>query len=271
MVILSFDIEEFDLPTEYGISISPERQIEISEKGLNNLLDLLESEKVPATFYSTVRFMEAVSPETRHRLVAGKDFEIASHGMHHGVMGKGDLPASKTALERLTGKDVTGFRMPRMMPVDMDELKVAGYLYDSSLNPAFIPGRYNNLSLPSVPFADRGGIIRLPGPVTPTLRIPLFWLGLHHYPLPLYKALCRLTLRKTDYLQLYFHPWEFADWTKEKDLSRVPFLIKRRIGFPMIKRLKSVIEDLKKEGVTFGTAAGECAKSTSLFYPTKHA
>ena len=254
MVILSFDIEEFDLPTEYGIELPDDRQIAISEEGLNNLLDLLEEEEVPATFYCTVRFIKNVTSTTRRRLSENHKYEIASHGMHHGKLSVSDLAASRSALQELTGKEVTGFRMPRMMPVDPGELIRAGYRYDSSLNPTFIPGRYNHLSLPSVPFLEQTGLVRLPGPVTPTLRIPLFWLGLHHYPLLLYKWLCCNTHRRTGYLQLYFHPWEFVDWTKERELGALPYLVTHRAGWQMTERLRSVVRHLKKEGAEFATA-----------------
>ncbi|GAW88340.1 polysaccharide deacetylase [Flavobacterium psychrophilum] len=42
MVLLSFDIEEFDMPFEYGKSISFEEQIAISIEGTTAILNLLE-------------------------------------------------------------------------------------------------------------------------------------------------------------------------------------------------------------------------------------
>lgn len=36
MILLSFDIEEFDMPFEYGKDISIENQIAVSEKGMSN-------------------------------------------------------------------------------------------------------------------------------------------------------------------------------------------------------------------------------------------
>ena len=42
MIYLSFDIEEFDMPKEYGFDIPFERQMSISREGLIAILDLLK-------------------------------------------------------------------------------------------------------------------------------------------------------------------------------------------------------------------------------------
>ena len=42
MILLSFDIEEFDMPFEYGKTISFEDQISISIEGTSLILDLLK-------------------------------------------------------------------------------------------------------------------------------------------------------------------------------------------------------------------------------------
>ena len=42
MILLSFDIEEFDMPFEYGKTIIFEDQMSISIEGTSSILDLLE-------------------------------------------------------------------------------------------------------------------------------------------------------------------------------------------------------------------------------------
>ena len=58
MILLSFDIEEFDMPLEYNGEISFEEQIDVSRMGLERILDLLKKYHVKATFFSTVIFAE---------------------------------------------------------------------------------------------------------------------------------------------------------------------------------------------------------------------
>ncbi|MDQ1100113.1 peptidoglycan/xylan/chitin deacetylase (PgdA/CDA1 family) [Chryseobacterium sp. SORGH_AS 1048] len=62
MVLLSFDIEEFDMPLEYQGEIPFDRQISVSQTGLGRILDLLKKHQVRATFFSTVVFAEHSKP-----------------------------------------------------------------------------------------------------------------------------------------------------------------------------------------------------------------
>lgn len=79
------------------------------------------------------------------------------------------------------------------------EIARQGYLYNSSLNPAFIPGRYMHLTEPRTCFMKEG-VLQIPASVTPWLRFPLFWLSCHNLPAGLYRWLCRRTLRHDGYL-----------------------------------------------------------------------
>ena len=58
MILLSFDIEEFDMPFEYHKSISFDDQISISTIGTHHILDILEKHQIKATFFSTVVFAQ---------------------------------------------------------------------------------------------------------------------------------------------------------------------------------------------------------------------
>lgn len=250
MILLSFDIEEFDLPLETGQSIPMEEQIRISTEGLERILNLLERLDVKATFYSTATYMSEIKAEVRERLLAS-DHEIASHGVCHSSFAKEHYLESKLELERITGKQVYGYRMPRMQPIDHALQREAGYLYDSSLHPTWIPGRYCNLNQPRLPHLTHEGIWELPASVTPYFRIPLFWLSLHNMPIGLYSRLVAWTARADAYLNTYFHPWEFAD------LGNLPYkispLILRNSGKRLVDRLEYLIKYLRERGETFGT------------------
>jgi hypothetical protein len=122
MIVLSFDIEEFDMPFEYGKSISFEDQMSISVEGTSLILDLLEKHQVKATFFSTVIFA-INAPEIIKRII--KDgHEIASHSYYHSDFKVEHLLESKVKLEEITNTKVIGFRMPRMQPVDEKDLPV---------------------------------------------------------------------------------------------------------------------------------------------------
>jgi peptidoglycan/xylan/chitin deacetylase (PgdA/CDA1 family) len=244
MVLLNFDIEEFDLPMEYGAYLPFSEQMRISIEGTQAILHLLERHQIKATFFCTATF--AINAADLIKTMVERGHEVASHGYYHSSFSNDDLAASKTALEQITGKPVTGFRMARMMPVNNKAVYRAGYLYNSPVNPAWIPD--NHFSKP------RGSIIEdqvilLPVSVTRLLRIPLFWLSFHNLPLWLYKLLCRTTYRADKYLNISFHSWEFTD-LRDPQLG-LPYYIRRNSGKQMIRRMDSLIRSLKAGKLSF--------------------
>ena len=151
MVLLSFDTEEFDVPREHGVDISLDESMAVSVKGTNRILDILKECGVRATFFCTVTFAEH-APQVMQRIMA-EGHEVASHDLNHWKPQPGDAVRAKVALEQLCARPVLGYRQPRMQPVDTDELKNAGYRYNSSMHPTMIPGppAPNMAALPGIP------------------------------------------------------------------------------------------------------------------------
>ena len=183
MILLSFDTEEFDVPREHGVDYSLEEGMKVSVEGTNRILDVLKKNEVKATFFCTGNFVEH-APDTISR-IKNEGHELACHGVDHWQPKETDVRESKRILEQATGIEAHGYRQPRMFPVSDDEIAKAGYLYNSSLNPAFIPGRYMHLNAPRTCFM-KDGVVQVPASVTPWLRFPLFWLSLHNLPQWLY-------------------------------------------------------------------------------------
>ncbi|WP_431198913.1 hypothetical protein ACRQ5D_00135 [Mucilaginibacter sp. P25] len=52
MILLGFDVEEFDMPFEYGKSIPFDEQLEISTRGTNTILKLLGQKNIKVTFFA---------------------------------------------------------------------------------------------------------------------------------------------------------------------------------------------------------------------------
>ena len=239
VVLLTFDVEEFDLPLEYNLPISEQEQMQIGRAGTEEMKNILEVSDVPATLFTTAIFAQQY-PELIKTLA--KKNEIASHTFYHSRFENEDLKNSRDILEGITGNKISGLRMPRFKKIAIDLVKEAGYAYDSSVNPTYIPGKYNNLNLPRTVYKEKN-FLRLPVSVTPVLRFPLFWLSFKNIPYPLYKKMAMDTLSKDGYLSLYFHPWEFTDISKWK----IPFYIKKDCGSRLSERLNMLITDLKKE------------------------
>ncbi len=237
------------MPLEYGKDISFDDQISISIEGTNHILDILDKHQVKATFFSTVIFAQN-APEIIRRIIKS-GHELASHGYYHSSFETSHLASSKIALQELSGQEIKGYRMARMKPVDENEITRAGYFYNSSINPTWLPGRYNNLSKPRK-FYKEAGTWQIPASVSPVLRFPLFWLSFHNLPINVYQWLAERTHKKDGYLNIYFHPWEF---TELGDQSRFGFpgYVSRNSGNKMIERMDSFIGNLKQKNYSFNT------------------
>ena len=249
MILLSFDTEEFDVPREHGVDFSLEEGMRVSVEGTRRILDCLKANGVKATFFCTANFATN-APDTMRRIM-DEGHEVACHGVDHWRPEASDVERSKQIIERLTGRAVAGYRQPRMFPVNDSDIERAGYKYNSSLNPAFIPGRYMHLSAPRTWFM-RGGVMQIPASVTPWLRFPLFWLSLHNLPERLYHSMVRRVLRHDGYFVTYFHPWEFYELGEHPEF-RMPFIIRNHSGMEMAARLDRLIKMLRNDGQPFVT------------------
>lgn len=247
-VMLSFDAEEFDIPCEQGRSISIEEQIRVSNEGTNRILDILRAEEISATFFCTTTLL-LNAPNLAERIIC-EGHEMASHGCNHTNPLEEHMVESKKILETTFRVNIYGYRQPRMAIVEDSVLKREGYTYNSSINPTFIPGRYNHLNTSRIPFI-KDSVLQIPISVTPWFRFPLFWLSAHHLPMCVYETLVRRTLRYDGYVNTYFHPWEFVDIHKSN--YGVPYIIKHNTGEQMELRLRHLIKMLKVENAEFIT------------------
>lgn len=249
MILLSFDTEEFDVPKEHGVPFTLEEGMAVSVEGTTRILNCLKANNVKATFFCTGNFAQN-APHILQRIVK-EGHEVACHGVDHWQPKSEDIFLSKAIVERVSGVKVYGYRQPRMFPVSDADIEKAGYSYNSSLNPAFIPGRYMHLTDPRTYFM-KGKVLQIPASVTPIIRFPLFWLSLHNLPQALYHAMVRRVLRHDGYFVTYFHPWEFYD-LKEHPEYKMPYIIKKNSGWAMVHRLDKLVKMLKARGEKFVT------------------
>jgi peptidoglycan/xylan/chitin deacetylase (PgdA/CDA1 family) len=250
MILLSFDTEEFDVPRESGVEYNTVKEgMEVSGYGTERILDILDRNGVKATFFCTTNFAEN-APQIIQRII-NSGHEIAAHGCDHWNPQPSDVFRSHDRLQELTGQQILGYRQPRMFPVSDEDIRKAGYVYNSSLNPCFIPGHYNHLTTPRTSFM-KDGVLQIPASVTPWIRFPMFWLALHNLPLWLYKAFARRIHRHDGYFATYLHPWEFYPLQEHPEF-KMKFISQFRAGKKMEQRLDSVIKMFKAQGAEFIT------------------
>ena len=217
--------------------MSMEEQMEVGGRGQERTLSLLESLGVRCTMFTTANFARA-NPGLQRRAAAVH--EIASHAHFHASFRIEDLASSRAVLRETSGQEVLGFRRPRLQHTDPAAIVAAGYRYDSSLNPIWLPGRYSNRGRPRVPHR-LGGLVEVPISTTPHVRLPLFWLAWKNLPLPVVRDACQRCLAADGVLNVFWHPWEFIDLSRQG----LPLHMRRIDGERMCDRFASFVEWLR--------------------------
>ena len=244
-ILLSFDIEEFDLPTEFGSEISRAEMFAIAGEGTRRILRIVNETGARVTFFVTAAFALEFPDLVREMKASGH--EIASHGYSHTTFESPDLKRSREALEEIVGSPVRGFRMARLAKVGKQDILDAGYVYESSLNPVWLPGRYSNFTAPLKPFREACGLWQMPVSALPVVRFPLFWLSFKNLPL------AKTAMTATGFFNMYSHPWEYYERAAETRWN-IPGYIVRHAGESQCMRLRRLIASLGRSGTfeTFG-------------------
>lgn len=210
-VTLGFDVEEFDFPLERGRGIDFGTQLAVSSEGWSSCWTCSRGWSCGPRFTrrpilpSTARTLSAASSPEATRWLR-MTITTADRRVGPCRQPADARRADRTAHCRLPCP-AAGRRFVR-------GARGGGYRYNSSINPTWIPTRYNNLRAPCSVSREEGLTI-YPVSVSAPFRVPLFWISLHVMPLPLYKLLCRSALRRDGHLNLYFHPWEFSARLRE--------------------------------------------------------
>jgi peptidoglycan/xylan/chitin deacetylase (PgdA/CDA1 family) len=268
--IFNFTVDLEPWPLEFSTrwpSKVTEHAVQSSWTGAHNISSLLVENNVRATFFVTA--MMAQDHTAILREIASAGHEIASHGFSHIPLSsvsqsllKQEVTASARTLEAAAGRKVRGFRAPYCL-IDIaafDQLEKAGYLYDSSIVPTWVPGRYRRCSYPTSPYrpsrTDLGirgdsSVIEIPLSVYPYFRLPIGWWWFRNLGAnwTLYGA--RWLLKHEAPVVFNIHSWEATDPPSAVELPRH---LTRRCGSKVLSMLLFLIKQLPKDNVEFVTS-----------------
>jgi polysaccharide deacetylase family protein (PEP-CTERM system associated) len=209
--------------------------------------------------------------------------EIASHGYAHLLAYKvgraafrEDLVRSKEVLENIIGAPVHGFRAPGFSvteetPWVFDEIRAAGYAYDSSIFPAS-RGHGGMIAAPLAPYVIQTGslpLVELPQSLIHLMgkRISLFGGGyLRLAPLSLIRWGVRKLHREGRPLIIYIHPREVDPGHPRLPLSwarRIKCYVNLETTVPKLNHLMNeyrftTMRDLAEEIALQQGVAGAC-------------
>ncbi len=246
-ILLSFDVEEFDLPKEYNVEIGEREQFDFSFQGLKKIVSLVDKTEIKATFFVTASF--ALKYPSLIKKMSEKQ-EIASHGLSHSskIYSEEEVRKSKELIEKIINKKILGFRMSRLQKVDYSSLKRLGFTYDSSIAPSFIPGRYNYF-FEKRKISANNGVYVVPISTLPLLRLPFSWIFFRNFGINYGKLITLLSIKTLGFVNLYLHPWEFNSLSK----FPIPNYLKTNSGRKLQKDLENYILWCKKKGFAFST------------------
>ena len=193
------------------------------EEGIPYLLHLLDELKIKATFFISGEVVTEYA-DIIHNIVE-HGHEIASHGFKHNVnystMSKKEIleqiSKSKKILEEEIGVTPIGFRAPQCRISDylFDVLSDLGFKYDSSMVRGILPTRYNNLSIPSIPFM-KNNLLEIPISTMPYLKVPMGLLWINAMGFSMFGFLSE-RIKFADMIILYLHPFDLIETKSKKD------------------------------------------------------
>ncbi|NBV96126.1 MAG: DUF3473 domain-containing protein [Verrucomicrobia bacterium] len=240
-ILLTWDVEEYDAPADFGAPALSDHGLGRGREIWQEWLDHTKEWECPGTAFCTARLAQGAPDLVRE--TGARGHEIASHGWSHRPQDELRLADSRILLRDISGQGVDGFRSPRLRRINKEEITRAGFRYDASLNPTWVPGRYDHRHEPRRPF-QIGPLWEVPAAVLPGIRFPLFWASFHILPLPIYMALCARVLQHDGLLCLYFHPWELSALPERE----IPRWLTRRSQTERVHRMARLCRSLGRLG-----------------------
>lgn len=197
-----------------------ERELRV-ERNVDRILQLMHERGVSGTWFVLGWVAERAPGLVRRIAAAGH--EIGSHGFGHELVGslsprqfRADVERSKKLLEDIVGAEVDGYRAPCFSITDwaIDELRDAGFRYDSSAFPVIAHGKYGRLAGLGAdqPIVEiRPGLHEVCVSTLPVGSRGLPWGGGGYFrllPYRVFRAGVRYVLAGGRPYVFYIHPWE---------------------------------------------------------------
>jgi hypothetical protein len=251
--VFSVDFELFTQIPAYRRAVGETEEQDIGLAAGAYLREVLATHDVRATFF-VVSAVAEDHPDTV-RSISNDGHEIGSHTHSHthlSTLDKSDrreeIRRSRSVLERVTDRTVTGFRAPSfdIAGDHFDELDRAGYSYDSSIVPSRqIPGWYGGeydthrpCLVTQIQSDTPPTLGELPVSVMPGLRLPLTGTWLRFFG-PRYTILgMKLLARRGITPVLYVHPWELVELP---EVEGVPSRVYWRTGEWMRRAVERIL------------------------------
>lgn len=252
---LACDFEEFNLPLDFGKNISENLMLEKAYEGIQRLLKLVKDHQIKMTFFATQKIAEAYSDLLKQLVAEGHEI-----GLHGCIDYKNNRDIEQTIdqiryikeeIEKNTKTKIYGFKNHKLVLLPSDIIRKAGFAYDNSCHPTYVPGRYCNfLKSRKINFKD--DIINVPISVTPILRLPFSWIWFRNLGLNYAKFCTSWAFLAGDYVNIYFHSWDFADIDGKTNFN-LPYSLTYNTGRKVLNILDNYLKWCNKNNYKLET------------------
>ncbi|MBZ9577945.1 polysaccharide deacetylase family protein [Patescibacteria group bacterium] len=232
ILLLACDFEEFSLPFDFGAAISEELMLETAFAGIQRLLKVVRDHSIKITFFVTEKISETYPDLLRQLIADGHEV-----GLHANIDYKKNGNAQETIaeikyikekIEKNIRTKIYGFKNHKLVVLPFDIVRKSGFDYDNSCHPTYVPGRYCNF-LKSRRMKSKSGLVNIPISVTPIIRLPFSWIWFRWFGLNYAKFCTSWALFTHDYINIYFHSWDFANIDRKMPF-KLPYVITRNTG-----------------------------------------
>lgn len=224
--VFTVDVEDWfhilDVPSTPPLEQWPGLQSDV-ERNTRRMLDIFREKQVKCTLFFLAWVAERWPHLVREALADGH--EIASHGYAHELVYTiprerfaSDIRKAKDIIEQAGGSKVLGYRCPGFSvtvetPWFFDEVRAAGYVYDSSVFPGSRGhgGLPNAKPVPHIVPTAHGDLVEFPISLGSMFGKPMYFFGggyLRFFPYTLIRNRVNAVLAENRPVIFYLHPRE---------------------------------------------------------------
>ena len=162
-----------DYETDYGDRIGAFNILRHHREEIDRLAERFAELEVPVSAFIRTDLLDEEPGALGAVRSFATDFHCHSHThATHGFDSEREIATTAETFERRFGAAPRGYRAPQgvLNEGDLDLLLEHGFEFSSSVFPSYRPGKFNHLSMPTVPFLYENDLLELPLAVVPGIR-----------------------------------------------------------------------------------------------------
>lgn len=232
MILLTFNIVNFEAETKNSITISDEERLKITESNTKAILRILDLHDIKASFFVEISIAEKL--QNLLKAISAQGHEIAFYNKDSSLE---KIDQVKKTTQEFLEKQIKGIRQ-KDNQFSLEELKLIGFNYISNIDHADILFPFKRLKRTSEIIEDNGLSI-VPESISPYSQLPYNDFVFQILPMQYYQNMVFETLKNDDFVLVYLESWQFTDIKKYQ--FKVPFYRSFYLGKKMEDKLEAFL------------------------------